>query len=64
MNYIYTLMVTEEESGDAVARVIAMSEESLLEQLRKIDHGIEAFEEKHRDYAEDELAINGSSEEE
>lgn len=53
MKYLYLLTVTNEETGEEVGHIEAFSEESLLEQLRKIDSIIKKYEEEKR--TEDEL---------
>lgn len=44
MTYSYILEVFEEESGDKVCQVEAMTLESLEEQLRKVEHAQKKYE--------------------
>lgn len=45
MNYLYELNVYGGQEGeDLIAKVEAYSEESLLEQLRKVDNAIKKYE--------------------
>lgn len=53
MNYIYTLFLTEDESGELVGKISAPTEEMLLEKLGHLDKSKEDFEDKHQDYAMD-----------
>ena len=56
MKYFYELVVSEPETGETIARIEAYSQESLQEQLSKVDKAIEGFEEKQIDYAKDNQA--------
>lgn len=44
MKYLYLLTVTDEETGDPVCHIEAKSQESLQEQLGKVDTAITEYE--------------------
>ncbi len=61
--YLYELKVFAGEDGeDQIVRVEAYSEESLLEQLRKVDHAIKEYEDRME--ADMQMEISRQKEEE
>ena len=54
--YLYLLTVTDEETGNDVGHIDGYSEESLLEQLRKIDGSIKDYEAKQEARMQDEIS--------
>ena len=53
MNYRFILEVKEETSDERVILIDAPTLEMLEEQLRKVEHAIESYEEKQEDYGKD-----------
>jgi uncharacterized FlaG/YvyC family protein len=56
----YVLTVTDEDTDEVIGQISGYSEESLLEQLRKIDHSIARYKEEK---ILESMAIIGQDEE-
>lgn len=57
MKISYLLTVTDEETGETIAMLDTYSEESLLEQLRKVDHAVAMYKAKKEQAVLDEMAV-------